>query len=43
MKKITSRDIKAFLVGVLVMVLIDLVFDWPDFVEGYNQGFQLFK
>ena len=38
MKNITKRDVKAFLLGVLVMVLITLAFDWDSAVRGFNDG-----
>ncbi|MGC4021797.1 MAG: hypothetical protein QM734_07555 [Cyclobacteriaceae bacterium] len=38
MKKINTRDIKVFLFGMLTMFLIELVFDWKDFVKGFNDG-----
>ena len=38
MKNISKRDIKIFLLGMLAMFLIDVVVDWPDFVEGFKDG-----
>ncbi len=39
MKNITKRDVKYFLLGVLTMFLIELAFNWKDFVNGFNEGF----
>ena len=38
--KITSRDVKAFFVGVVVMILIELAFGWSDFVRGFKDGYR---
>jgi hypothetical protein len=43
MKNITSRDIKVFLLGMLTMFLITLAFEWPDFVEGFKDGYNTTK
>jgi hypothetical protein len=40
--KITKRDIKAFLMGVLCLFIIKTIYDWDgavrDFVKGYNSA-----
>jgi len=37
---ITNRDVKAFFLGVLFIMLLDLIFDWNGtkqaFLDGYN-------
>jgi len=37
---ITKRDVKAFFLGILFMLLLDIIFDWEgvkrEFKEGYN-------
>lgn len=37
--KITLRDIKVFFLGMLAMFLIELAFEWKDFVSGFKDGF----
>jgi len=32
--KITSRDLKFFLLGILAMLLVVLTYDWKDFKAG---------
>jgi hypothetical protein len=39
MSKITSRDLKLFLLGMLSMLLITIIYDWKDFVAGFKDGF----
>jgi len=38
--KITRRDIKFFVLGILTVFIIDLILDWEgakkSFIEGYN-------
>ncbi len=38
--KISKRDLRFFLLGILSMILLDLILDWneniSDFKEGYN-------
>jgi hypothetical protein len=43
MKNITSRDVKVFLLGMLVMFLITLVYEWPEFMEGFKGGYNTTK
>jgi hypothetical protein len=43
MKKITSRDVKVFLLGMLAMFLITLVYEWPEFMEGFKDGYNTTK
>ncbi len=42
--KITMRDVFFFLLGVIVIVLIDAIINWPDakdsFMEGWRDGMQ---
>jgi hypothetical protein len=40
MKKITSRDLKLFFLGMLTMLLITLIYDWKEFVRGINDGYK---
>ncbi len=39
---ITKRDVKVFLLGVLVVIIIDVIISWPDsynsFMEGFNDA-----
>jgi hypothetical protein len=37
--KITKRDINFFLLGIFIMFLIMLIFDWDSFVKGFNDGY----
>jgi hypothetical protein len=37
--QITKRDVKVFFLGVLVMFLIVLIYDWRDFVRGFKDGY----
>ena len=39
MKKISKRDVKIFLLGVLTMFLIELAFDWKEAVQGFKDGY----
>jgi hypothetical protein len=39
MKSIAKRDVKIFLLGMLVMFLISLAFDWDESVRAFNDGF----
>jgi hypothetical protein len=39
MKKITSRDLKFFFFGIFTMLIIILIYDWKEFVRGFNDGF----
>jgi hypothetical protein len=43
MKKITSRDLKFFLLGMLAMLLITIALEWRDFVDGFNDGMKAYK
>lgn len=41
--KITKRDVKFFFLGMLVLFLLEFIFDWnnavDDFTEGFNDGY----
>lgn len=43
MKNITKRDIKAFFLGMVALLLIEIAFDFDgtvgDFIRGFNDGF----
>lgn len=41
MKKlnITKRDIRIFLFGMLIMLIIALSYDWKDFAKGISAGY----
>lgn len=39
MKKITKRDVKVFLLGMLAMLLITLIYDWDEAQRGFNDAF----
>ncbi len=36
--KITKRDIKFFIYGVLAILIIDIIIDFGDFKKGWNDG-----
>ena len=38
MKNIASRDINRLL-GMFVMLLITMVYEWPEFMEGFKDGY----
>ena len=38
MKNITKRDIKVFLLGMLVILMISIASDWDSAVRGFNDG-----
>jgi hypothetical protein len=38
MKGITKRDVKVFLLGMLVMFLISATYDWDETVRAFNDG-----
>jgi hypothetical protein len=42
MKKIdiTKRDIKYFFFGVLFMFLIEMIFNWKDVKQGFDEGYK---
>jgi len=44
MKRITKRDIVAFITGVLFMGIMDVAFNWEEtktvFSKGFNDGFE---
>ncbi len=40
MKKITSRDVKMFLLGMAAMFVLICIYEWKDFVDGFNEGFK---
>ena len=35
---ITKRDVKVFLLGMFVMLLIDIVTDWPAHARSFKEG-----
>lgn len=37
--QITKRDVKVFFLGVLVMFLIVLIYDWKEAVRGFKAGY----
>jgi hypothetical protein len=39
-KKITTRDVKFFFLGVFAMFVIVIFFEWNDFVAGIEAGMQ---
>jgi hypothetical protein len=38
--KITKRDVKFFLLGVLTLLLVDLVWDWDRNVKAFKEGWK---
>ncbi len=36
--KITRRDFKFFIFGILTMIVIEILFNWSDFKSGFNEG-----
>lgn len=39
MKKICGRDIRFFLLGVLAMLLFVIAYDWEEFKQGFQDGY----
>jgi hypothetical protein len=37
--KITGRDVKFFFLGVFIMFLIQIIYDWDACKEGFNKGY----
>ena len=37
--KITRRDVKFYLFGIVTMVVIDIIYNWVNFKEGFNEGY----
>ncbi len=37
--KVTSRDVKIFLLGFFTMFIIVIIYDWNDFVDGFKEGY----
>jgi hypothetical protein len=37
--QITKRDVKVFFLGVLVMLIIVIIYDWKEAVEGFRAGY----
>ena len=42
MKKpnITKRDVKFFFLGILVMFLFEIIYNWKDVKRGFNEGWK---
>jgi len=38
MKKITKRDIIAFILGILFTFLLDVLLNWEGHVKAFNEG-----
>jgi len=36
--KITTRDLKVFFLGIIVMLLIIIITDWKSVKKGFNEG-----
>ena len=43
MKKpnITGRDLKIFFLGMFIMLLFEVIFNWHDFSEGFRDGYNV--
>ncbi len=39
MKKITKRDVLFFLAGMFLMLIIEMIYDWNDFKQGFTSGY----
>ncbi len=39
MKKITKRDVLFFFAGMLLMLVIEMIYDWNDFKQGFTSGY----
>ena len=39
MGKITKRDMKVFLLGMLATLFITLIYEWDEFTRGFKDGF----
>ncbi len=37
--KITGRDIKFFIIGIFAMLVFIVIYDWDDFKQGFNDGY----
>ena len=38
MKKITKRDVTFFFIGVFTMLIIEIIWDWKNVVQGAKDG-----
>ena len=38
MKKITKRDVLFFFIGIFTMLIIDIIWDWKNVVQGAKDG-----
>ncbi len=38
--KITSRDIRFFILGIVSFFVIDIIWNWDEAVEAFNRGQQ---
>lgn len=37
--KFTSRDFKFFILGIFAMFVFVIIYDWSDFVDGFQSGY----
>lgn len=37
--KITKREVKAFFLGILVVLIIDIITNWPNAYNSFIKGF----
>lgn len=39
MKKITKREVVAFVLGIITVFVIDSIVNWDDSVKAFNKGY----
>jgi hypothetical protein len=39
MKKLTKRDVLFFFAGLLLMFVIEMIYNWNDFKQGFTKGY----
>ena len=37
---ISKRDIKVFFIGMFIMLLVVLIYDWREFKSGFSAGYE---
>ena len=40
MKKLTKRDFKFFLLGILAMAVVETIYDWDGFKDSVKRGWE---
>ncbi|WP_255070216.1 hypothetical protein [Lacihabitans sp. LS3-19] len=39
MKKITKREVVAFVFGIMAVFVLDIIVNWDDSVKAFNEGY----